>query len=91
MTISSVIGISASVFTATSLLPQLIKMKKERQAQDVSLWMLIILFTGLALWVWYGILRKDWIIGLSNGFSLLLNIWTVVLSLRYKKSSNNQT
>jgi MtN3 and saliva related transmembrane protein len=87
MNSTTAIGIAASVFTATSLIPQLVKIMKERQAQDVSLAMLGILFTGLALWVWYGCLRKDWIIVAANSFSLLLNVWIVVLSVKYKEKN----
>jgi MtN3 and saliva related transmembrane protein len=80
----SVIGVAASVFTATSLIPQLVKLIKEKKSENISLGMLAVLFIGLALWVWYGFLKEDWIIIVSNAFSLLINIITVVLSIKYK-------
>ena len=80
----SVIGVSASVFTATSLIPQLVKLVKEKKSENISLGMMAVLFIGLALWVWYGFLKEDWIIIVSNAFSLLINIITVVLSIKYK-------
>lgn len=85
---TTVIGIAASIFTATSLVPQLIKLMKSKKSEDVSLWMLAILFTGLALWVYYGVLKEDWIIVISNAFSLLVNMAIMVLSIRYKKASS---
>lgn len=85
MELITIIGISASVFTAVSLVPQLIKILKEKKAQDVSLTMLISLFIGLIFWVYYGILKEDWIIIISNSFSLLVNIATVLLIIKYKK------
>jgi MtN3 and saliva related transmembrane protein len=84
MDLISVIGVSASVFTATSLIPQLVKLIKEKKSENISLGMMIVLFIGLALWVWYGCLKDDWIIVISNGFSLLINIITVILSIKYK-------
>jgi MtN3 and saliva related transmembrane protein len=81
----TIIGILASIGTGTSLLPQLIKIIKEKKADDISLVMLVVLFTGLGLWVYYGILKKDWIIIISNAFSLVVNICIVLLTLRYKK------
>lgn len=89
MNLQSIIGISASVFTATSLLPQLIKIAREKKAEDVSFGMLIVLFIGLGLWVFYGFLKKDWIIAVSNGVSLAINICVAILSIKYKKHPAN--
>ena len=79
------VGITAGVCTAISLLPQLIKMVKEKKAEDISLFYLIILLIGLSLWVWYGVLRSDVPIIATNCFSLLLNIAILVLGVKYKK------
>ncbi|WP_243745581.1 SemiSWEET transporter [Segetibacter sp. 3557_3] len=78
------IGIIAGILTASSLLPQVIKIIREKKAEDVSIMMLIILMLGVALWIYYGILREDLPIIVTNAFSLLLNITTVVLRLKYK-------
>jgi len=79
------IGIGASIGTGLSLLPQLIKISKERKAENVSIPMLGVLFAGLVLWIVYGFLKEDWIIIVSNAVSLVLNICIVVLSIRYKQ------
>jgi MtN3 and saliva related transmembrane protein len=80
----TIIGIIASVCTAISSLPQLFKLCKEKKAENVSLGMFAVLVIGLAVWVWYGILKDDWIIIIANGFSFLVNLTTFILSLRYK-------
>jgi MtN3 and saliva related transmembrane protein len=80
----SIIGIGASVFTAASTLPQLLKILKEKKANDISIPMLILLFIGLSLWVCYGIKKMDWIIIISNAFSLVINILLVILSVKHK-------
>jgi MtN3 and saliva related transmembrane protein len=85
MDLTQLIGIGASICTGLYLLPQLIKLKKEKQSENISLPMLGVLFAGLALWVIYGSLKQDWIIIISNCISLLLNSWIGVLSFRYKK------
>ncbi|MDF2192155.1 SemiSWEET transporter [Paraflavitalea sp. CAU 1676] len=79
------IGIAASIGTGISLLPQLVKIIREKKAENVSMPMLAVLFMGLVLWVIYGILKKDWIIIGSNALSLLLNACTVIFSLKYKQ------
>jgi MtN3 and saliva related transmembrane protein len=85
MDITHIIGIGASTGTALSLLPQLIKLYREKKANDLSLPMLAILFIGLSLWIWYGIMKKDFIIIVSNAISLCLNISIVILSFKYRK------
>ena len=82
-----IIGIAAGICTSFSLLPQLIKMIKEKRVDDISIFMLLILITGLALWVYYGILREDWPIILTNSLSVLLNGTMIVLRFKYKRSS----
>jgi len=84
------VGIVAGVFTAVSLLPQLIKLIRDRRAEDISLFFLIILFCGLALWIWYGILRDDVPIMVTNAFSLLINLLMIVLGVKYKSRSGKQ-
>jgi MtN3 and saliva related transmembrane protein len=83
--LTQIIGISASVLTATSLLPQLVKLIRKKEAEDVSLGMLAILFCGLGLWVYYGYLREDWIILLANAFSFTVNVLVMILTIRYKR------
>jgi MtN3 and saliva related transmembrane protein len=81
----NIIGITAGVFTAASMLPQLVKILREKKADDISLPMLFILFTGLSLWIWYGCLKTDWAIIGTNIFSLLVNILILIFSIKYKK------
>jgi MtN3 and saliva related transmembrane protein len=83
--LTEIIGLGAGICTSLSLLPQLIKLLKEKKAEDLSLFYLIILFVGIGLWIWYGILREDVPIIATNGFSLLLNGIVIVLGIKYKK------
>jgi MtN3 and saliva related transmembrane protein len=80
-----IIGLAAGICTAASMLPQVIKTIKEKKAEDVSMLMLIILMTGLILWIIYGIQRNDMPIILTNSFSLLVNITMMTLRIKYKK------
>ncbi len=79
------IGIAAGVFTGISLLPQLIKMVKEKCSQDISVLMLICLVIGLALWIVYGILKEDLPIIITNSFSFIVNIIIITLNTYYKR------
>jgi MtN3 and saliva related transmembrane protein len=79
-----IVGLAAGVCTAVSLLPQLIKLIRNKKADDLSLFYLIILFIGLGLWIWYGALRNDVPIIATNSFSLILNATIIVLGIKYK-------
>jgi MtN3 and saliva related transmembrane protein len=78
------IGIIAGILTASSMLPQVIKVMKEKKAEEISLLMLIVLITGITLWVVYGVMKKDMPIIATNAFSLLVNGVLIVLRIKYR-------
>ena len=80
-----IIGMAAGICTAVSLLPQIIKVLREKKAQDISLFYLLVLLCGLALWTYYGFLRDDIPIIATNMFSMLLNIIMLILGIVYKR------
>ncbi|SEN39458.1 MtN3 and saliva related transmembrane protein [Chitinophaga rupis] len=84
MELIDIIGFIAGICTATSLLPQLITTLKQKKAQEVSLFMFIVLLMGNALWIWFGVAKSELPIILTNSFSLLLNIIMLVLKYKYK-------
>jgi len=67
------------------MLPQLYKILKEKKAEQLSITMMIILLSGLGLWIFYGILKKDYPVIITNGFSFLINLCIVFFSIKYKK------
>jgi MtN3 and saliva related transmembrane protein len=83
----TIIGIIASILTGIALLPQLIRLIKEKQPENISQVMLAILLLGVGFWVYYGFLKNDWIIIVSNGFSFVVNVITIILIIKYKNSS----
>jgi MtN3 and saliva related transmembrane protein len=85
---SKYIGIVAGILTSVSLLPQLIKIIKEKKAENISVPMLLILLAGLAGWAWYGLLKKDYPIIITNSFSFIVNSMVIGFSLKYKKRDN---
>jgi MtN3 and saliva related transmembrane protein len=88
MHIETVTGIAASICTAASLTPQLIKVLKEKKAADISMGMLLILFIGLGLWICYGILKNDLIIIVANSFSFLINLLLALFAWKYKEKNS---
>ena len=82
----TLVGIGASILTASSLIPQFVKLLRERNSDHVSILMLTMLLAGLALWIYYGFLKEDWIIVASNSFAALINMATFVLTLHFKRT-----
>jgi len=80
------IGTAAGVLTAASMLPQVFKTLKTKEAEHVSPLMLIILICGVALWFVYGILKNDIPIMLTNAFSVVVNLLMLFLRWRYKEN-----
>jgi MtN3 and saliva related transmembrane protein len=72
ISLATVIGFVAAIFTTISYLPQLYKCWKTGSADDLSLKMFTVLAVGIALWVVYGVLQKDVVIIVANSVSLLL-------------------
>jgi len=83
MNTTQLIGIAAGILTSVSMLPQLIKMVKEKSAGDVSVIMLCVLIAGLGLWIVYGFMRSDVPIIATNIFSCLLNITVLFFRIKY--------
>jgi MtN3 and saliva related transmembrane protein len=82
---TQLIGIVAGVCTGISSLPQLIKIIRDKKADDLSYFMLFILLAGLAGWVWYGVLKQDYPIIITNSFSFVVNIAIIFFTIRYQK------
>jgi MtN3 and saliva related transmembrane protein len=80
-----ILGLAAGTLTSASALPQLVKMLKTKKAEDLSYVFFGALVTGLALWVAYGIVRRDVPIIATNAFSCAVNTFVLILTYKYKR------
>lgn len=79
------IGIAASAFTSGALLPQLVKLLREKKSRHVSVAMLCVLLTGLALWIVYGAIKPDMIVLVANSAGFAINAITLGTVLHYRR------
>jgi MtN3 and saliva related transmembrane protein len=79
---ATVIGLIAAIGTTLSYIPQLKKCRDTGQAGDLSLKMFCILAFGVAMWVVYGVLKKDAVIILANSVSLCFLAGILFFKLR---------
>jgi MtN3 and saliva related transmembrane protein len=84
MQIITLIGLAAGTLTSLSMLPQLIKIIREKKAKEISLFAFIILVSGITLWIVYGYIKEDMPILVTNALALVINVCMIVLSLKYK-------
>ncbi|AZA56558.1 hypothetical protein EG349_16880 [Chryseobacterium shandongense] len=82
----NILGIIAGILTSVSMIPQLVKVLKEKNAEDLSWTMILVLISGLSLWVWYGFIKDELPIILSNAFAVIVNIILLICCMIYKKS-----
>ncbi|MBL7881319.1 SemiSWEET transporter [Chryseobacterium gambrini] len=80
----NVLGIIAGLLTSGSMIPQLVKVIKDKNADDLSSGMLIVLISGVSLWIWYGFLKDELPIILTNAFSVVVNVTLLIYCLIYK-------
>ena len=82
---TQVVGIIAGTLTSIASIPQLVKIIQKKKVEDISLGMVLFLIMGISVWVYYGILRSDWPVIITNSFSLLVNITLLILYKIFKK------
>ncbi|MDD4013112.1 MAG: SemiSWEET transporter [Candidatus Omnitrophica bacterium] len=80
-----IIGLIAGACTTVAFIPQLTKIIRTRHARDISLYMFLIMTTGILLWLVYGILIRELPIILANAFSLALCAYIILAKLRYDR------
>jgi MtN3 and saliva related transmembrane protein len=80
------IGICAAVLTSLSYIPQVRKAWPRGSTKDLSLTMLVVLTSGLLLWVGYGLLKTDWVIVAANSVGALLSASVLVFKIRDMRS-----
>lgn len=83
----NILGIVAGFLTSIAMIPQLIKVIKEKNVEDLSCVMILVLICGLSLWVWYGFIQDELPIILSNVFAVLVNLTLFICYLSFRKKS----
>jgi MtN3 and saliva related transmembrane protein len=81
------IGYIAAFCTTAAYFPQALKVFKTRQTRDISLWMFLLMTTGLVAWLMYGILIVSAPIIAANVITLVLAIYILVMKLRLERKS----
>lgn len=65
-------GYAAAICTTSAYVPQVIRVWRTRSTRDISLRMFLVLVTGLALWLTYGLWRGEMPLVIANSITLVL-------------------
>lgn len=77
------LGFVAGGLTTAAFLPQVTKTWRSRSTQDLSLPMWLVLFTGILLWLVYGLLTNDLPLVVANSVTAILAGTVLVLKLKH--------
>ncbi|HYC90307.1 MAG TPA: SemiSWEET transporter [Thermoanaerobaculia bacterium] len=78
----TVIGSLSAIGTTAAWLPQVVRTWRTRAAEDFS-WSYLALFSsGVAGWIVYGFLRKDFVVIAANVVTLLLVLTVLFVKIR---------
>jgi MtN3 and saliva related transmembrane protein len=80
------VGILATFLTLWSTVPQIRKVLKTKEADDVSKWLIISLIVGLSLWSLYGYLIDDIVVMIANAIGVSLNLSLLYLKWKYSRN-----
>jgi len=90
MNLVSILGVMAAILTTAANLPQAVKIIKTKSVDDISALTYALLFTGLALWTWYGIEKNDWPLIVANGISAALAGTILLMKIFIKKAGKSK-
>ncbi len=85
MTAIQILGLTAGTITSFTFIPQVIQIWKTKSAKDLSLVMLLLLITGVSMWLSYGILVEDAAIIYTNSMVLAMSLIMLFFKFKYKQ------
>ncbi len=80
----TLLGFAAAILTTSSFVPQIIKVMRTKSTNDISLWMYVVLCTGVFLWLIYGIFINSLPVILANAVTLALGMTVLLYKIKYK-------
>jgi MtN3 and saliva related transmembrane protein len=77
------IGTAAAVLTTSSFIPQVWLTWRSRDVAGISLGMYSVFTLGVALWLAYGVLLRQWPLILANSLTLSLALMVLAMKLAW--------
>ena len=84
-TTMAVIGILAGILILSGWVPQIVRGYKTKRLNDVSPYLMILIFAGAVLWLIYGIALDDVYIMGVNLAAMVLTMIVLSMKLKYER------
>ena len=84
-TTMAVIGILAGILILSGWVPQIVRGYKTKRLNDVSPYLMILIFAGAVLWLIYGIALDDVYIMGVNVAAMVLTMIVLSMKLKYER------
>ena len=85
-TTMGVIGIVAGILILSGWVPQIVRGYRTKRLNDVSAYLMILIFAGAALWLVYGMALDDVYIMGVNIAAMILTMIVLSMKLKYEKA-----
>ena len=86
-TMMGIIGIVAGILILSGWVPQILKGYRTKKLNDVSAYLMILIFAGAVLWLIYGIALDDVYIMGVNLAAMVLTMILLSMKLKYEKAA----
>lgn len=80
------VGLIAAILTTSAFVPQVYKTWKTKDVEAISLTMYLAMFTGIVLWLIYGININSLSMIVANIVTSILVSILIILKLKYRKN-----
>jgi MtN3 and saliva related transmembrane protein len=80
-----IIGLIAGLLTNFAVIPQIIKIYRSKSARDISFLYNTMMFTGVLMWLAYGIISRRPSLIFWNILGTLLNSWLLLAKIKYSR------
>lgn len=84
MDVYELIGYAAATLATLAFVPQVLKSYREKSTKDISLSMYLVFFTGVVLWLIYGIHLDSMPMIIANIITALLALSIIILKIKHK-------
>jgi len=84
ISIITIIGLTAALFTTIALFPQLVKVWKTKSTRDISSGMFSLYCCGVFLWFVYGVYINNSPIIIANSLAFVQAILMLIFKAKYK-------
>lgn len=78
-------GHTGALLSSITFVPQVYKVWTSKSVRDLSLAMMLIVFTSTIIWLVYGVALNLWPVILANGFICVLSILLIYFKLTFKE------